>query len=190
MYENQDKDIKTKSYNKSFTGLLSLFQIENWKSGSPRSWWRVGSKSNVIWGIPIVWAHIIFVSCQSVFPFFKYDFFTIWPWKSKIKVMGVVKDWGLIIAKASSQFRFISFHNIKQATHPSEWANSKFDLKMPSVRSKVDQPVLRYIQCSVLFAKSRPTFKKKHGTNSFYHSRCKFKEIKQMEASKYTKCTN
>ena len=29
MYENQDNDIITKSYNKSLTGLISKFQFEN-----------------------------------------------------------------------------------------------------------------------------------------------------------------
>ena len=34
---------------------------------------------------------IYWSSCQSVIPFLRYDFFKIWPWKSKVKVM---HGWG------------------------------------------------------------------------------------------------
>ena len=37
----------------------------------------------------ILSTHIPFVPCQSAIPFLRYDFFfKIWPWKSKVKVMG------------------------------------------------------------------------------------------------------
>ena len=35
----------------------------------------------------ILWTHIPFVPCQSPIPFLRYNFFKIWPWKSKVKVM-------------------------------------------------------------------------------------------------------
>ena len=38
----------------------------------------------------ILSTHIPFVLCQSAIPFLRYDFFKIWPWKSKVKVMGEV----------------------------------------------------------------------------------------------------
>ena len=36
-------------------------------------------------------AHIPFVPCQSALPFLRYGYFIIWPWKSKVKVLGEVK---------------------------------------------------------------------------------------------------
>ena len=36
----------------------------------------------------ILSTHILFVPCQSVIPFLRYNFFKIWPWKSKVNVMG------------------------------------------------------------------------------------------------------
>ena len=41
-------------------------------------------------GCNILSTHIPFVPCQSGIPFLSYDFFKIWPWKSKVKVMGEV----------------------------------------------------------------------------------------------------
>ena len=42
-------------------------------------------------GSNILLTHIPFVPCQSAIPFLGYDFFKIWPWKSKVKVMVEVK---------------------------------------------------------------------------------------------------
>ena len=39
-------------------------------------------------GPNILSTHIPFVPCQTAIPFIRYDFFKIWPWKSKVKVMG------------------------------------------------------------------------------------------------------
>ena len=44
------------------------------------------------WGSSIVSTRIPFVLCQSGIPFVSYDFFKIWPWKSKVKVMGEVNS--------------------------------------------------------------------------------------------------
>ena len=41
-------------------------------------------------GCNILSTHILFVPCQSAIPFLRYDIFKIWPWKSKVKVMGEV----------------------------------------------------------------------------------------------------
>ena len=37
-------------------------------------------------GCNILSTHIPFVPCQTAIPFLRYDFFKIWPWKSKVKV--------------------------------------------------------------------------------------------------------
>ena len=37
-------------------------------------------------------------------PFLKHSYFTIWPWKSKVKIMGEIKDQGYIIEAARTWF--------------------------------------------------------------------------------------
>ena len=41
-------------------------------------------------GSNILSTQIPFVQCQSALPFLRYSIFKIWPWKSKVKVMGEV----------------------------------------------------------------------------------------------------
>ena len=41
-------------------------------------------------GCNIILTHISFVPCQLALQFLKYSIFKIWPWKSKVKVMGEV----------------------------------------------------------------------------------------------------
>ena len=48
--------------------------------------WRGHWKSQH--GSNILLTHIPLIPCQSAIPFLRYDFFKIWPWKSKVKVMG------------------------------------------------------------------------------------------------------
>ena len=50
--------------------------------------WGHSSKSQCV--SYILSTHIPFVPCQSGIPFLSYDFFKIWPWKSRVKVMGEV----------------------------------------------------------------------------------------------------
>ena len=50
--------------------------------------WSGHSKSQS--GCNILSTDVLFVPCQSAIPFLRYDFFKIWPWKSKVKVMGEV----------------------------------------------------------------------------------------------------
>ena len=55
--------------------------------GQGHGWgWQWKSQS----GCNSLLTHIPFVPCQSAIPFLRYDFFKIWPWKSKVKVMGEV----------------------------------------------------------------------------------------------------
>ena len=69
----------------SWVTTFSKFDLEN--QGS-RSWWGHTSKSQCV--SYILLTHIPFVQCQSGIPFLSYDFFKIWPWKSRVKVMGEV----------------------------------------------------------------------------------------------------
>ena len=52
--------------------------------GQGRGW---GHSSKSQCGSNILSTHIPFVPCRSGIPFLSYDFFTIWPWKSRVKVM-------------------------------------------------------------------------------------------------------
>ena len=47
-------------------------------------------------GYNILSTHIPFVPCQSALLFLRYSIFKIWPWKSRVKVMGEVQGWGQV----------------------------------------------------------------------------------------------
>ena len=69
----------------SWDTAISIFYLANSRS---RSWVR--SKYEVaMWVQNPINSHP-FVPCQSAIPFLRNDFFKIWPWKSKVKVMGEV----------------------------------------------------------------------------------------------------
>ena len=63
---------------------LRLFQNLTLKIKGRGHGWGHSSKSQC--GSNILSTHIPFVPCQSVIPFLSYDFFKIWPWKSRVKV--------------------------------------------------------------------------------------------------------
>ena len=44
--------------------------------------WKSQHRSNILS------THIPLIPCQSAIPFVRYNFYKIWPWKSKVKVMG------------------------------------------------------------------------------------------------------
>ena len=52
--------------------------------------------------------HILFVHCQSAVPFLRSSYFRLWPWNSKVKVMGVVK--GKVIQSAQYHINSLPFH--------------------------------------------------------------------------------
>ena len=66
----------------SWVTATSIFYLQNPRS---RSWVRSKLKSRC--ESNILSTRIPFVPCQSAIPFLRYDFFKIWPWKSKVKVM-------------------------------------------------------------------------------------------------------
>ena len=72
-----------------------MVEVKCWKSQS---------------GCNILSTHIPFVPCQSAIPFLRYSIFKIWPWKSKVKVMGEVDieshNMGLTFYRLTS----LSFH--------------------------------------------------------------------------------
>ena len=69
----------------SWDTAFSNFDLKN--QGS-RSW--VWSQFKSHWWSNILSTHILFVPCQWGIPFLSYDFLKVWPWKSRVKVIGEV----------------------------------------------------------------------------------------------------
>ena len=85
-------------------------------------------------GFNIQSTHIPFFPCQSGIPFLSYDFFKIWPWNSRVKVMGEVTDQSYNVGLTSYRLTSLSFH-VNQASHSWVRTFSKFDLE--NIRLKV-----------------------------------------------------
>ena len=67
------------SWDKTFQNLTLKIQGQGHGRGAH---WKSHHGSNILS------THTLFVPCQSAIPFIRYDFLKIWPWKSKVKVMG------------------------------------------------------------------------------------------------------
>ena len=100
----------------SWDTAFSKFNLEN--QGS--RWW-VRSHFKVTMRSNILSTHIPFVPCQSGISFVSYDFFKIWPWKSKVKVMGKVTVQSHNVGLASYQITSFSFH-VNRPTHSLDTA--------------------------------------------------------------------
>ena len=61
-------------------------------------------------GSNILSTQIPFVPCQSALPFLRYSIFKIWPWKSKVKVMGEVDIQSHKVGVTSYRLTSLSFH--------------------------------------------------------------------------------
>ena len=85
-----------------------LFQNLTLKIQSQNHRWGGHWKSQS--GCSILLAHIPFVPCQSAIPFMRYDFFKIWPWKSKVKVIGEVDIKSHSMGPTFYRFTSLSFH--------------------------------------------------------------------------------
>ena len=113
----------------SWDTAFSKFDLEN--QGS-MSWVRSQFKSQ--WGSNILSTDIPFVPCQSGILFLSYDFFKIWPWKPKVKVMGEVTVQSRNVGLASYRLTSLSFH-VNRPSHSWNTAFSKFDLENQGSRS-------------------------------------------------------
>ena len=85
-------------------------------------------------GSNILSTHIPFIPCQSAIPFLRYDFFKIWPWKSKVNAMVEVKVQSNKVGVTSYRLTSLSFH-VNRPSHSWDTAFSKFDLENPRSRS-------------------------------------------------------
>ena len=81
-------------------------------------------------GCNILSIHIAFVPCQSAIPFLRYIIFIIWPWKSKVKVMGVVDIESHKVVVTSYRLTSLSFH-VNRPSHSWDTTFLKFDLENP-----------------------------------------------------------
>ena len=111
---------------------LRLFQNLTLKIKCQNHGWGHTSKSQC--GSNILSTHIPFVSCQSGIPFLSYDFFKIWPWKSRVKVIGEVTVQSHYVGAISYRLTSLSFH-VNRASHSSVMTFSKFDLENQGSRS-------------------------------------------------------
>ena len=82
-------------------------------------------------GSNILSIHIPFVPCQSAIPFLRYDFFKIWPSKSKVMVMVEVKVENHKVGVTS--LTSLSFH-VNRLFQSRDIKFSKFDLENPRWR--------------------------------------------------------
>ena len=95
-------------------------------------WWGHSSKSQC--GSSILSTHIPFVPCQSALPFLRYSILKIWPWKSRVKVIGEVTVQSHNVGLASYRLTSLSFH-VNRPSHSWDTAFSKFDLENQGSRS-------------------------------------------------------
>ena len=88
--------------------------------------WGHTSKSQC--GSNILSTHTPFVPCQSALPFLRYSIFKIWPWKSRVKVMGEVIVQSHNVGLASYRLTSLSFH-VSRPSHSWDTAFWKFHLE-------------------------------------------------------------
>ena len=118
---------------------ISINQQELWSfcefpisfQGQGQAWgqsWKSQHESN------IQSTRIPFVPCQLDIPYLSYDFFKIWLWKSRVRVMGEVTVQSHNVGLISYQLTSLSFH-VNRPSHSWDQAFSKFDLENPGSRS-------------------------------------------------------
>ena len=85
--------------------------------------WGHRSKSQC--GSNILSTHIPFVPCQSALPFLTYSIFKIWPWKSRVKVMGEVTIQSHNVGLTSYRLTSLLFH-VNRPSH--SWVMTFFKI--------------------------------------------------------------
>ena len=110
---------------------IPLFQNLTVKIQGQSHGWGQSWKSQT--GCNILSTHIPLVLCQSALPFLRYSIFKIWPWKSKVKVMG---DDTESHTTGATFYRLTSlwFH-VNRPSHSWDTTFSKVDLENPRSRS-------------------------------------------------------
>ena len=75
----------------------------------PGRWWH-HNDLNLGINSYILSTHIPFIPCQSGIPFLRYSILKIWPWKSRVKVMGVVTIQSHNVGLTSDRLTSLLFH--------------------------------------------------------------------------------
>ena len=88
--------------------------------------WGQSSKSQCESNILSI--HIPFIPCQSGIPLLSYNFFKIWPWNLRVKVMDEVTVQSHNVGVTSYRLTSLSFH-VNRPSHSWDIAFSKFDLE-------------------------------------------------------------
>ena len=88
-----------------------------------RSWVR--SQFKVTMWVYILSTHIRFVPCQSALPFLTYSIFKVWPWKSRVKVMGEVTIKSHNVVLTSYRLTSLLFH-VNRPSH--SWVMTFFKI--------------------------------------------------------------
>ena len=116
------------------TAELRLFQNLTLKFKGQGHRWGHSSKSQ--FGYNILSTHILFFPCQSGIPLLSYDFFKIWPWNSRVKVIDEVTVQSHNVGITSYRLTSLSFH-VNRPSHSWDTAFSIFDLENQGSRSWV-----------------------------------------------------
>ena len=102
---------------------LWLFQNFTLKFKGQGHGWGHSSKSQC--GSNILSTHIAFVPCQSALQFLTYSIFKIWPWKSRVKVMGEVTIQSHNVGLTSYRLTSLLFH-VNRPSH--SWVMTFFKI--------------------------------------------------------------
>ena len=95
---------------------MQLFQKLTLKIQGQGHGWGQSSKSQ--WESNILSTHIPFVQSQSGIPLLSDDFYKIWPWNSRVKVMDEVTVQSHNVGVTSYRLTSLSFH-VNQPSHSS-----------------------------------------------------------------------
>ena len=112
--------------------LVRLFQNLTLKIQGQSHGWGQSWKSQS--GCIILLTHIPFIPCQSALPFLRYCIFKIWPWKSKVKVIGEGNLESHNMGPTFYRLTPLSFH-VNRPSHSWDTTFSKFDIENPNSRS-------------------------------------------------------
>ena len=102
---------------------LRLFQNLTLKIKGQGHGWGHSSKSQG--RSNILSTHIPFVPCQSALPFLRYSILKIWPWKSRVKVMGEVTIQSYNVGLTSYRLTSLWFH-VNRPSH--SWVMNFFKI--------------------------------------------------------------
>ena len=108
--------------NRAFNSCVTTFSKFDLVKGQGRGWDHT-SKSQC--GSNFLSTHVPFVLYQSGIQFLSYDFFEIWPWKSRVKFMGEVTVQSHNVGLTSYRLTFLLFH-VNRASH--SWVTTFFTI--------------------------------------------------------------